>query len=294
MSRGADERRARGGEGGPAPSVGGREAAAPEEVGDEARAGLPLRGARVGVTRSREQAGEIVDLLRASGGEPVLVPCLEIADPVSFAPLDEALDSLPGGYDGVLFSSPNAVRRALARPGAARMGEVLLAATGTATAEALAEHGLAAGVVPSRFRAEGLVDALVLRFGPGGLAGTRWLLPRADLARDVLPASLRSLGATVDEVIAYRNLAPESAVGLEALVAGLDAITFASGSAVARLREALAESWEIAMDGVVVASIGPVTSAACRGAGLSVAVEAAEARIASLVDALAASWGRRG
>jgi uroporphyrinogen-III synthase len=249
-----------------------------------------LAGARVAVTRSGAQAADLARLIVARGGAPVLVPCLRVVGPVDAGALDEALDRLPRDYDGVVFSSTNAVHWTLARTTSESFAGVRVVAVGAATAEALRERGVPVDVVPAAFHSEGILAALD---EAGDLAGTRWLLPRADVAREVLPEGLEARGAQVDRVVAYRNAAPEPGAVERALEAGIDAITFASGSAVVRLREALGPRFEERLRGAVVASIGPVTSQACREAGLTVHAEAESAGIAALVDALADIWETR-
>ncbi len=251
----------------------------------------PLRGLRVGVTRSRSQAGQLVDRLRREGAEPVELPVLEFLPPASWAPLDEALRAL-GSFDGVLFTSTNAVERTLERARRvapeAPWADVLVAVTGAATAEALREGGVRVDLVPDRYLSEGLLEALIART-PGGLAGTRWLLPRARDAREILPEGLRAAGAEVLVVEVYRAAPPGDPEPLRRrLEDGVDVVTFASGSSVRHLLDAVGSLPE----DVAVASIGPVTSKACRDAGLRVAVEATEARIDALVDALVA-WRAR-
>lgn len=252
-----------------------------------------LNGARIGITRAGEQAAGLAALVVASGGNPVLMPCLEVVAPESFELLDAALARLPEGYDGVLFSSVNVVRWTLSRAEVGTLRQVTVAAVGRATAEALEERGVEVQVVPEDFHAEGLLLALDAYAGSRGLAGTRWLLPRADVAREILPLGLEARGATVDRVVAYRNVAADPGPLFDALERGLDAVTFASGSAVERLRGALGDRFGELLAGVIVASIGPVTSRACRDAGLSVHVEAAEARVPALADALASHWENR-
>ena len=250
----------------------------------------PLSGVRVGVTRAREQAADVASEIADRGGVVVLMPCLEVAGPEDFEPLDAAIARLPGGYDGILFSSTNAVRWTLDRCSEGALRGVRVAATGTATSELLESRGVHVDVIPAAFHSEGLLEALDQ---DGGLSGTRWLLPRADVAREVLPRGLEARGAHVDRVVAYRNLAPEPGPLLDAIEAGLDAITFASGSAVRRLAAALGPRLGPLLDGVVVASIGPVTSRACIEFGLTVAVALAEARVSTLVGDLADHWETR-
>jgi len=245
------------------------------------------------VTRSRAQASKLARLLAAAGAEPVELHCLEIVDPESFEPLDAALAALPDGWDGVLFTSVNAVERTLARVDPGVFSGRVVAVTGDPTARALAARGVDVSVVPERFLSEGLLTALDAAMG-ARLDGFRWLLPRAEQAREVLPDGLRSRGSSVHVVTAYRSTPPSDPQPLRRAVgAGMHAITFASGATVRHLAAALDRPIADALRGVAVASIGPVTTEACRDLGLSVAVEASEASIAALVDAVATWWGRR-
>lgn len=247
--------------------------------------GAPLRGLRVGVTRSPSQASHLCDRLRAAGADPVELPVLEFLPPESWSPLDAALREL-ASFDGVLFTSANAVDRTLQRARSLGLFDAwtgtFLAVAGTATGEALEAAGLVVDLVPAAFRSEALLEALVARFG-AGLAGSRWLLPRAAVARPVLPEGLRALGAEVVVAAAYRTAPPRDPEPLRAVLReGLDVVTFASGSSVLNLLAAVGTL----PSALAVASIGPVTSQACRDAGLAVQVEASEARIDALVEAL--------
>jgi len=215
----------------------------------------------------------------------VELACLEFAEPASWGPADAALERLHT-YDGVLFTSPRAVAEMLGRLGSWPPFEGVVAAVGGATGAALEARGVTPDVVPERFHSEALVEALVSR---GGLDGTRWLLPRAEVARAVIPDGLAAAGATVDIVAVYRTVPPADPEPLRAtLAAGLDAITFASGSSVRNLRGAVGEAgWPGALRGVVVATIGPVTTAAALQEGLTVQREATTASLPGLVAAVA-------
>jgi uroporphyrinogen III methyltransferase/synthase len=153
-----------------------------------------------------------------------------------------------------------------------------VAAIGPGTAAALREHGVSADIVPERFVAEGLLDALA------GQPAKRVLVARAKDAREVLPDGLRSQGAEdVDVLALYETVAePLSDAQLEAL-AGADYVTFTSSSTVSRLIEAAGR--ERLRDARLI-SIGPVTSAALREHGLEPQVEAMVHDIDGLVQAL--------
>jgi uroporphyrinogen III methyltransferase / synthase len=252
----------------------------------------PLAGLRIGVTRSRSQAARLSVLLAAAGAEPVEMNLLEFHDPPSWGPFDEALEAWQvdsSAFDGLALTSVNAVERAVSRcrSGGADLAELaksaLVAVVGTATAEAARDHGLVPDVVPARASSEGLLEALTLQ----AQVPKRWLIPRALDTREVLETSLRGGGAQVHVAPVYRSAPPSDPSPVrQAFSAGMDVLTFCSGSAVTHLRAVLDESWPAPITSVAVASIGPITSQAARDAGLQVVVEAESARLESLVEAV--------
>jgi len=257
----------------------------------------PLFGRRVLVTRTPEQARELLAALAEAGAEGVPVPLIALAPPGAGPQreaLDAALDAL-ADYDRIVFTSANAVRFTAARaaergvtldPGGARV-----VCVGPRTAEAARAAGLPVhDTPPARFDAEGVLEAL----GHEPLHGLRVLLPQSDLARDTLPAGLRRAGASVDAVVAYRNRpADVDAAALRAeLVQGrLDALTFTSPSTVRRFVDLLDAPAHEAAARCTVAAIGPVTARALADAGLAPTVVAASATASALVDALADRLG---
>jgi uroporphyrinogen III methyltransferase/synthase len=240
----------------------------------------PLFGRRVVVTRAREQASSLVERLHELGAETVELPAIRIADPADGgASLRAALGRLHE-YEWVVFTSANAVERFVGLLRDARaFGRAKIAAIGPGTADALAARTLVPDLVPEQFVAESLLDAF-----PAG-AG-RVLLPRAAIARDVLPDGLRARGWHVEVVEAYRTEqerpAPET---LEAAHAA-DAITFTSSSTVTNYLEVAGR------DSVppVVACIGPVTADTARASGLDVTIEAEVHTVDGLVESLVAWW----
>jgi uroporphyrinogen III methyltransferase/synthase len=246
----------------------------------------PLLGQRILVTRATAQASALSERLRALGAAVTEMPAtrLELLDR---APLAEALTRV-STYRHMVFTSQNAVRivwdamRAAGQDARALAG-VVVSAVGPATADALLEHGIAVDVSPSRFVAEGVLEAFAERTD---VRGARVLYPAALGARDVLPVGLRRLGAIVDVVPIYRSVFDgRGAAALCAqLAAGeLDLVTVTSASAVRGYLEAVGP--ELA-GRVGVASIGPVTSAAARAAGIPVVVESNPSTIAGLVTAV--------
>ena len=252
----------------------------------------PLFGRRVVVTRPREQAGELVCLLEEQGAEVVLFPTIQIVPPSNPAIFTRAMAQL-ASYDWIVFTSVNGVRSfidhlAVSGRDVRELGRARLAAIGPETAGALERWLLRPAVVPTDFRAEGLLDALAGE----DLRGQRFLLPRASGARAILPAQLTARGAHVDEVVAYETVVPAGldVDGLRAeLAAGqIDGVTFTSSSTVLNFVQLLGTDAFRTECSPAVACIGPVTAATARELGLDVAVEARSYTAAGLADALVA------
>jgi uroporphyrinogen III methyltransferase/synthase len=245
----------------------------------------PLYGRRIVVTRARAQTSGLATTLRELGAEVVELPAIRIEPRIESDEVRGAIDSIES-YALICLTSPNGARllfealQALGKDARALSGATI-AAIGSSTAHALAERGIVADIVPERFVAEALVEALA------GIEveGRRVLVARAAEARDVLPESLRERGAEVDDVALYETV--REAPGPEAVEAaqGADYVTFTSSSTVRNLIEALGERFP--RDARIV-SIGPITSEAAREAGLTVHVEAERHDVDGLIEALLA------
>ena len=255
----------------------------------------PLAGRRVLVTRPREVASDLVSRLEALGAEAIVAPLIRIEPPEDPAPLRSAA-SEAATFDAIVFTSRHAVDAFVHARRDSGAGDALdrplLCAVGPGTAARLAAHGYRADIVPGEFRAEGLLEALLAR---GVAAGARVLVPRADIGRDVVAEGLRQAGARVTDVVAYRTVADagvrtgEGPDAAQLLRDGrIDVVTFTSGSAVTSFVRAFGtDEARRLLAGVIVATIGPVTSAAVRELGLTVHVQAASATAADLVHAIA-------
>jgi len=245
---------------------------------------LPLFGKRIVVTRDRRQAMELAEPLEALGAETLLLPVIEIRAAADAGPLDHAIERL-GDYDWLIFTSVNGVRyfvEALDRSVRdLRALKARLCAIGPATRAAVEALHLRVDRMPEEYVAESLLEALA----DDDLNGKRILLPRAAVARDVVPVALRERGAIVDVVEAYRTVIPEDAGAQagEIFERKPDWITFTSSSTV---KNFIAAAGREALDGVKIASIGPITSATAREHGLAVDVEANPHTVEGLVTAL--------
>ena len=248
----------------------------------------PLFGRSVMVTRGADQAGEFATKLERLGARVYGCPTIEITPPASYADLDQAIQDLDN-FHWIVFTSYNAVRYFFGRLSdhgldTRALGRCRVCAVGPKTAAALAPFGVRADLVPSDYKAEGVVTA----FAALDISGKRVLFPRGDRAREVIPDELARMGAQVSSPVTYANETPE-AIPAEALRAleerRVDCVTFTSSSTVQNLASILGENHFLhLMEGVQVASIGPVTSKSCQQLGLDVHMEPEEYTL----DALAA------
>jgi uroporphyrinogen III methyltransferase/synthase len=270
------------------------------------RSRLPFSGRRVLVTRARGQADRMVSMLREYGAEPVLMPAIAFEPPSEPARMVDAVAGL-ARYGCVVFTSANGVERLWAevrRQGkdARAFSGAILAAIGPGTASALETCGLSADLVPSVHKGEDLAEALLAFFGE---RRPRVLLARAEIARDVVPDTLRSAGCEVDVVPVYRTVAPspEDFRALAAMLeAGLlDCVTFTSTSTVDNVCDALnslgaknvhhADAAQL-LARACVASIGPITTASAERRGVRVDVSAEPHTIEGLIAALVGHFSR--
>ena len=249
----------------------------------------PLHGEVVAVTRARAQASELAARLHELGAEVVETPAIRIEPRPVEGQLRAAIDRIQD-YALVCLTSPNGVRllfEALTAAGrdARALAGAEVAAIGPGTAAELARRGIRADVVPERFVAEALVEALA----PVAVEGRRVLVARAAEARSVLPDAMRARGAEVDDVALYDTVAEPLTDVERAALGRATYVTFTSSSTV----HFLVESGARPPAGARIVSIGPITSATAEEHGLAVDVEAERHDIEGLVEALAADATRR-
>ncbi len=252
----------------------------------------PLFGRKILVTRTRDQASELVSLLEEQGADCLEGATIALVEPESWAALDAALENL-AGYDWLLFTSINAIafffkRLAEKNLDARDLKGPRIGAVGTATAEVLQQHGIRADLLPREFTGDGLAEALLEE----GVAGKKILLPRAAKAREVLVERLESGGGEVTVAPVYRNVRPQGYDEVRQALENreIDLVTFTSSSTVKNFLEML-ECREPAdidrlLAGVKVAVIGPITAKTAVKMGLKVDIQPASFTIPALVEAI--------
>lgn len=257
----------------------------------------PLFGRTILVTRAAEQAGEFATMLQELGAQVVECPTIRLAPVADPAELDAAIRAL-ADFSWLILTSGNAVRFFFARLAAlgldARaLGRCRVCAVGPKTGAALRAFGITPDLVPSDYKAEGVVAALADSLH----GGEKILFPRADKAREVIADGLAALGAEVRAPVLYCNTLPAAlpADALAALESGaVDAVCFTASSTVENLHAILgAADFQRLLAPLAIASIGPITSKSCAKLGLLVAIEPAEYTLNALSEALVSYYAHK-
>jgi uroporphyrinogen III methyltransferase/synthase len=260
----------------------------------------PLFGKKILVTRTRDQASELVSLLEEHGAECLEGSTIALVEPESWEELDSALADL-AACDWLLFTSINAITFFFKRLrelnlDARDLKGPKIGVVGTATAEALRGYGLRADLLPREFTGEGLAEVLLEE----GVRGKNILLPRAREAREVLVEKLTAGGARVTVATVYRNVRPADYAEVRAALENreIDLVTFTSSSTVSNFLEMLAikdpEEFERLLGGVKVATIGPVTTRTALKLGLKVDIQPQTYTIPALVEAIVEHYNGMG
>ncbi len=258
----------------------------------------PLFGKRVLMTRAKEQAAELAVRLAGYGAEPVEAPTITIVPPLDWGPVDQAVSEI-GTYDWIVFTSVNGVSRFMTRLLTYGLDSRCLAGRrlcciGPRTAQELEKFGVRADVVPEEYQAEGVLATLNLQ----DVGKTRILIPRAEVARELLPEELRAAGAYVDVISVYRTLTPDQNSGgwrQELMDHRIHIATFTSSSTVRNFVAMLGgvEAVKPLLQSVTIACIGPITAKTAEEYGLTVSIMPSENTIPALVDAIAHHYGSR-
>ncbi|MGH8012674.1 MAG: uroporphyrinogen-III synthase, partial [Candidatus Binataceae bacterium] len=245
----------------------------------------PLFGRRIVITRAAGNASALADRLRALGAEAVEFPTIESGPPDAYDKLDDALGRV-SSFDWIIFTSATGVEYFVARirmleRDIRELADAAIAAIGPATAARIRSHGLKVAAIPREFRAEAIIDAI----GEGNIVGARILIPRAQVAREILPSQLVAKGAS--EVVvapAYKTVMPASPnlPHIRALVAsgGIDMVTFTSSSTASNFHQMVGGT------GLKAAAIGPITAASAQRLGYNVVACPTDYTVDGLIEAI--------
>lgn len=267
------------------------------------KAGLPLSGRVVMITRAPAQSAQFAVELESYGARVVACPTIEIVEPESYALLDEAVENLYG-YDWIIFTSTNGVEHFFRRLDTlgreiCELDELRVCAVGEATADRLHDLQVHVDVVPEKFQAEDVFAALEQFLGGReNFDNLNFLIPRAAVARDFLPRALEEAGARVDVVTAYRTVRPQSTdrARVEALFVGggIDCVTFTSSSSVINFAQ-LFDTSDLGpvLDAAHVACIGDITARTAADYGLRIDIQPGESTTRALARAVADFFGER-
>jgi uroporphyrinogen III methyltransferase/synthase len=244
----------------------------------------PLFGQTVLVTRPADQAEALAGPLREQGANVLLQPAIEIGPPDDWADVDQAISEL-ASYDMIVFCSHNGVKYFMDRlrslGGDSRgLAGLQIATVGSKTAASLQPYGLTADFVPSDFKADSLANELCEQ-----VPDQRILVIRASRGRDGISETLTNAGATVRQIVAYKNCDVQQAKAevIDLARAGkIDWVTVTSSASAASLVNLFGDS----IHQMKIASLSPVTSKTLTELGCEIAVEANPYTIDSLVKAL--------
>lgn len=248
----------------------------------------PLAGKRILVTRSAEQAGEFVEMLEKRGASVLECPTIKLVPVDNWQEIDAAIVQLPQ-TDWLILTSANSVNFFFQRLEQLGLHNELLAncklcVVGPKTAQALERQGLHADLMPAEYTAEGVVAA----FEGIDLQGKQVLFPRADKARNIIPPALTQKGASINAPVLYYNKLPDTLPETAQKTLEqqqLDIAVFSASSTVKNLATLLggAARLQQLLTGVLIASIGPITSRTCNELGIKVDIEPADATLEALV-----------
>ncbi|MDQ7787896.1 MAG: uroporphyrinogen-III C-methyltransferase [Thermodesulfovibrionales bacterium] len=261
----------------------------------------PLFGHRILVTREHSEG---FDPLAELGAEIIAFPTIEVVPPTDYKDLDKSIDTIEK-YTWIIVTSRNGVKfffqRLFEKERDIRdLKGIKICAIGTKTAQEVKKFGIHVDLIPEEFRAEGLIKAFLPPHPPlvkGGaqgvsnkpLKGMRFLLPRAEVAREIFPEKVRELGGEIDVPVAYRTVKPEShGKRLRRFLkeGKISIATFTSAATFNNLQQIMGKDVDQLLKGVTIAVIGPVTAKAVQKAGLKVHIMPEEATIEAMVEAI--------
>jgi uroporphyrinogen III methyltransferase/synthase len=267
----------------------------------------PLFGQRILITR--EHSGGF-DSLEELGAEVIQFPTIKIVPPENWDELDRTIDTI-GSYDWIIFTSANGVRYFFRRLSEKdrdirELKGLKICAIGSKTEASIRKFGIKVDLVPSSFNAEGLIESFakspvsaeepdLTTPSSKRLKGIKFLLPRAEVARELFPDKVRELGGTIDIPVTYRSIKPEwHGKRLRRFLkeGRVTIATFTSAATFNNFREILGEDADELLRGIAIAAIGPVTAKEIEKAGLKVQIMPQEATIEAMVEEIMA-WATK-
>ena len=248
----------------------------------------PLFGQRILVTREHSLGFEPLAEL---GAEIIEFHTVKIVPPKSWDELDRAIDAIQS-YDWLILTSGNGVkyffRRLFEKETDIReLKGIKICAIGSKTASMINKFGINVDLIPEKFKAEGLIKSFEEQYGKTGLKNVRFLLPRAETAREVFPDRIRELGGEIDVPPAYRAAKPETqGRRLKRFFkeGKITVATFTSAATFNNFMDMMGEDAEALLKDVAISVIGPVTAQAIEKAGLKVSIMPEEATIEAMVS----------
>ncbi|MDH5201669.1 MAG: uroporphyrinogen-III C-methyltransferase [Nitrospirota bacterium] len=251
----------------------------------------PMFGHRILMTREYAEGYELLEEL---GAEVIEFPTIKIVPPERYDELDSTIDKIET-YDWLIFTSKNGVNYFFKRffekeRDIRELKGIKICAIGTKTAGEIKKYGMKIDLIPDEFRAEGLIESFIseqrAKSKEQNLKGIRFLLPRAENAREIFPDKIRELGGEIDVPVAYRAVKPEfHGKRLKRFLkeGRISIATFTSAATFNNFREIMGEYADELLKGVTIAAIGPVTADTVKKAGLKVDIMPKEATIEALV-----------
>ncbi|NWF76421.1 MAG: uroporphyrinogen-III C-methyltransferase [Nitrospirae bacterium] len=249
-------------------------------------------GWRILVTREHSEGFELLEEL---GAEIIEFPTIKIVPPMNYNDLDKSIDQIET-YHWLIFTSRNGVKYFFQRffekeRDIRDLKGIKICAIGTKTADEIRKYGLRIDLIPEEFKAEGLIKSFVKEAentsGSGALKGKKFLLPRAELAREVFPDKVRELGGEIEVPVTYRTVKPEShGKRLKRFLkeGKVSIATFTSASTFNNFLEIMGKDADELLKGITIAAIGPVTAKAIEKAGLNVHIMPEKSTIEAMVQ----------
>lgn len=246
---------------------------------------LPLEGKNILVPRGKEQATSFSETIRKLGGHPVEIPLIGFRSVHANEQFKQKITQI-SQYDWLIITSVNTAKFFLPNISTDVPKLPKIAAIGEKTAQEIEKRGFQIDFIPNEYVAEGFVKD----FLPIASPGAKLLLPKGDLARDVIASNLGAHGMHVDELIVYETYLPEESKSIlkETLQEiPLHVLTFTSSSTVDHFMSVVQkEQLQAKIENSLIACIGPIAKKTAEDFGLTVHVSPTVYTVPAMIDAL--------